>query len=179
MIFMKDIKKLIRASLLLALAIIAQALGRSFPQVSQLFVGSIVNCILIISALTCSTYLGVLVGVLTPILAWVIGQLPAPMASFVPFIAIGNGIYIILFALIYKREQSSRKYLSVVVASIFKYFFLFLSSSKLIYLFSLNIPKKVAEKLVIMMGFPQLMTALIGGALALVLYEVLIKRKAI
>lgn len=73
---MKNVKKLIRASLLLALAIVAQAIGRGFPQISQLFVGSIVNCILIIAVLTCSTYLGTLVGVLTPILAWGIGQLP-------------------------------------------------------------------------------------------------------
>ncbi|MBU5268822.1 ECF transporter S component [Clostridium cochlearium] len=175
---MKDVKKLIRASLLLALAIIAQALGRSFPQISQLFVGSIVNCILLISSLTCSTYLGVLVGALTPVLAWVIGQLPAPMGPFVPFIAIGNGIYIIFFALIYKREESFRKYLSFIVSSIFKYFFLFLSSTKLIYVLNISIPQKVANKLAIMMGFPQLITALIGGALALFLYEILIKRKA-
>lgn len=176
---MKNVKKLIRASLLLALAIVAQAIGRGFPQISQLFVGSIVNCILIIAALTCSTYLGTLVGVLTPILAWVIGQLPPPMGPFVPFIVIGNAIYIILFSLIYKKKNNLRKYLSIIIAAIFKYFFLFISSSKLIYLFNLNIPKKVANKLVIMMGFPQLITALIGGALALLLHEMLIKRKAI
>lgn len=176
---MKDVKKLVRASLLLALAIIAQAIGRSFPQISQLFVGSIVNCILLISALTCTTYLGVLVGCLTPILAWIIGQLPAPMGPFVPFIAIGNALFILLFALIYKKEQKNSKYLSVLVASICKYLFLFFSASRLIYLFNLNIPRKVANKLVIMMGIPQLVTALIGGILALFLYELLLKRKAI
>jgi TRAP-type C4-dicarboxylate transport system permease small subunit len=101
------------------------------------------------------------------------------MGPFVPFIAIGNGIYIIFFALIYKREESFRKYLSFIVSSIFKYFFLFLSSTKLIYVLNISIPQKVANKLAIMMGFPQLITALIGGALALFLYEILIKRKAI
>ena len=55
--------------------------------------------------------------------------------------------------------------------------FLSLSASKLIPLLKLNIPEKMAAMLVISMGIPQLITALIGGAFALILIEILRKRK--
>ncbi|MBU3189835.1 hypothetical protein K9O30_11415 [Clostridium bowmanii] len=44
-------------------------------------------------------------------------------------------------------------------------------------IFKLNIPAKIANNLVIAMGLPQLITALIGGAFALILISILEKRK--
>ena len=41
-------KKLIRASLLLAMGMLFQIIGRNVPEINQFFVGPIINCILIL-----------------------------------------------------------------------------------------------------------------------------------
>ncbi|KAJ52499.1 hypothetical protein BD780_001816 [Clostridium tetanomorphum] len=175
---MNSSQRLVRSSLLLAIAIIVQGIGRSFPQISQLLVGSIVNAVLIISTLTCGVLWGILVGGLTPLLAWIIGQLPAPMGPFIPFIMLGNIIFILMFSLGHKRENWI-PYIFLVIAAIFKFGFLYMSANKFINLFNLGIPPKVASKLVIMMGTPQLITALIGGFGGIILTNMLTKRKVI
>ncbi|WP_027623518.1 ECF transporter S component [Clostridium lundense] len=175
---MNNSQKLVRTALLLALAIGVQAIGRSFPQISQIFVGSVVNAALIIAAYSCGMSWGILLGALTPMLAWIIGQLPGPMAPFVPFIMIGNAIFVIFFSIM-KDKIESLKYIGVVIAAFIKYAFLSLSASKLIYIFNLGIPKKVAAKLAVMMGVPQLITALIGGFIAIILVNALVRRRVI
>lgn len=175
---MNTVQKLVRASLLLALAIAAQAVGRSFPQISQLFVGSVVNAVLLIAAISCGMQWGILVGGLTPLLAWSIGQLPAPFGPFIPFIMLGNIIFVVVFFLINKIGNKASIF-GVIISSLLKFGFLSLASSKLITIFNLGIPQKVADKLVISMGTPQLITALLGGAIALVLTNILKKRKVL
>ncbi|WP_315114777.1 ECF transporter S component [uncultured Clostridium sp.] len=175
---MKDSKKLVRTALLLAISIGVQALGRSYPQISQIFVGSIVNAALIISVFSSGIYWAVLLGALTPMLAWIIGQLPGPMGPFVPFIIIGNAIFTISFGLL-KGNKDISNYIFLLISAVLKFLFLSLSAKKLIYLFNLGLPEKVAEKLGIMMGVPQLITALIGGFLGILIVKILIKNKAI
>jgi len=171
-------KKLVRSALLLALAIVIQAIGSRIPQVSQLFVGSVVNAVLIISVMICGTVWGCMIGGLTPLLAWLIGQLPAPMGPFVPFIMLGNIILVLIFGILY-NDSKVRQIAGIILGALLKFAFLYLSASKLVALFKLSIPKPITQKLVIMMGIPQLITALIGGFIALVLFDVLNKRKAL
>lgn len=171
-----NINKLIKASLFLALAIVFQVIGKTVPQISQFFVGPAVNAILILTVAICGGIYGVLVGSLTPILAWLTGQLPSALGPFIPFIIIGNMLFVLSFAFISKRGKYG-KYIGIIIGAFIKYMFLSLSASKLIPLLKLNIPEKMAAMLVISMGIPQLITALIGGAFALILIEILRKRK--
>lgn len=170
------VKKLVRASLLLAIAIIVQILGKNIPEINQFLVGPIVNAILILTTFVCGTWWGVGVGVLTPVIAWLVGQLPGPMAPFIPFIMIGNSLFVIFFGIL-KNQQKWGKYIGLLFGSFIKFLFLSFSAAKLITIFNIGLPSKVASKLVIMMGIPQLVTALIGGVIALVLIELLTKRK--
>ncbi|OPJ59345.1 ECF transporter S component [Clostridium oryzae] len=172
-----QIKNLARTALLLALAIIIQFLGRNLPAINQFMVGPLINAILLITTFVCGTIWGISIGILTPILAWAVGQLPSPMAPFIPFIIIGNIIFVLAFGLL--KSKSYGKYLGILIGSILKFAFLSLSARKLVALFKLAIPSKVANKLIIMMGIPQLITALIGGILALVVIYILINRKVI
>lgn len=167
-----NVRKLVRASLLLAIAIIFQIIGKSNPAISQLLVGSVVNAVLLLAVFLCDTWWATAIGLLTPILAWVFGQLPGPMGPFVPFIAIGNAIYIITFGLLLNFKNGG-KYIGYVVGSLLKYGFLSISVLKLIQLLGIKLPP-VASK---MMTTPQLITALIGGAISLVLVELLSRRK--
>lgn len=170
------VNKLIKASLFLALAIVFQVIGKSAPQISQFFVGPAVNAILILTAAICGGFYGVLVGSLTPLLAWLTGQLPTAFGPFIPFIIIGNMLFVLSFVIVRKQGKYG-KYLGIIIGAFIKYMFLWVSASKLIPLFKLNIPAKMANMLVIAMGIPQFITALIGGAFALILIEILRKRK--
>ena len=115
---------------------------------------------------------------LTPLLALVTGQLASALGPFIPFIIVGNILFVLSFVILNKRGKYG-KYLGIIIGAFIKYIFLSISASKLIPLFKLNMPAKIANKLVIAMGIPQLITALIGGAFALILIEILRKERSI
>jgi riboflavin transporter len=171
----KRLQNLVRSSLLLAIVIVIQVIGKNIPAISQSFVGPAINAILIIAAVLCGTWWGAAVGSLTPILALLIGQLAAPMGPFVPFIMIGNIIYVVSYGIMKKYPKGN--YAGIAIGSFLKYGFLSISASKLAALFKLGIPDKVVSKLIVAMGLPQLITALIGGFIALVFIEILKRRK--
>ncbi|QAA35140.1 ECF transporter S component [Clostridium manihotivorum] len=166
-----------KSALLLAIAIAFQLIGRTIPEINQFLVGPIINAVLLLSVYICGVKWGVLTAALTPILAWVVGQLAAPMAPFIPFIIIGNIIYVILFGSV--REKIYGIYIGIILGSFVKFLFLSLSASHLVKLLKLGIPTKVLDKLVLSMGVPQLITALAGGIIAMVLIQILSKRKVI
>ena len=171
-----NVNKLVKASLFLALAIVFQVIGKTVPQISQFFVGPAVNAILILTATICGGVYGLLIGSLTPMLAWLTGQLAGALGPFIPFIIIGNMLFVLSFVFL-NNQGKYGKYFGIIIGAFIKYIFLSVSALKLIPLFKLNIPAKIADKLVIAMGIPQLITALIGGAFALILIEILRKRK--
>ena len=171
-----NVNKLIKSGLFLALAIVFQVIGKSAPQVSQIFVGPAVNALLILTAIICGGTYGVLVGSLTPLLAYLTGQLASALGPFIPFIIIGNILFVLSYVILSNRGKYG-KYLGITIGAFIKYAFLSISASKLIPLFNLSIPSKIVNKLIITMGIPQLLTALIGGFFALMLIKILRKRK--
>ncbi|MBU3158210.1 ECF transporter S component [Clostridium frigoris] len=174
----RTVNDLIKSSLFLALAIVFQVVGKSFPGISQLFVGPAVNAILILTAVICGGTYGLLIGFLTPLLAFLTGQLASALGPFIPFIIAGNILFVLSFIILSKRGKYG-KYLGIIIGAFIKYIFLSISASKLIPLFELNIPTKIINKLAITMGIPQLITALIGGFFALIIISLLKKRKVL
>jgi hypothetical protein len=168
----KSIKSLVRSGLLLAIAIVFQAIGKNFPGINQFLVGPVINAILLIGTFMCGIWWGTAIGILTPLTAWMLGQLTSPLGPFVPFIMAGNAIFVICFGLLKNKGQWG-KYAGILSGAFIKYLFLYFSATKLIHLFKLKLPAKIA----VVMGIPQLITALIGGAIAIVLIEMLLKRK--
>jgi len=141
--------------ILLAVALVVQMGG--FPQP---ITGPLVNAVLYLSALLVGSWSGVIIGIFTPLIAFMRGILPAPLAPMIPFIAIGNGVLVLVFFILMEKN----KIIGIVVASVVKYLIL---STAVRYVVS--VPGKVAQ----MMGLPQLYTALIGGGIALLAYQTL------
>lgn len=168
-------KSIVTAAMLLAIAIVMQIIGRNIPQINQFLVGPVVNAILLLTTIYCGTKWGTITGILTPIMAYLVGQLLPSMAPFIPFIIIGNIIYVVIFGLLRKRKNG--EYIGIFLGALTKYLFLFLSATKLIHWINLGIPPKVAGKLAIMMGVPQFITGIVGGAIALAIYVMLSKRR--
>jgi hypothetical protein len=163
-----ETKYLVRRGLFLAIVISLQFIGKAIPQISQYFVGSAVNAVLIMAAFTCGTWWGVAIGVMTPVTAWLTGQLAQPLAPFIPFIMVGNAIIVIFFGML-KSHGKWGMYSGWIAGAFFKYLFLYFSATKLIHVFSVNLPEKVVKVLAVAMGFTQFVTAIIGGIIALII----------
>lgn len=174
----KNVFNLVFTSILLAVIIVVQILARNFNVVIPVLAGPFVNAVLIVAAYLCGGFYGSILAVLSPIFAAVTGQLAAPMVPFVPFIIVGNLLYVIPFALL-KNKGKLGIYGGFILGSLLKFIFLTVASKKLIYVVGLNIPKKVALKLASAMSLPQLITAIIGGILAYLLIKLLKARKIV
>jgi len=147
-----------RTAILMALTLAIQMMG-----MPQYVTGPLVNTMLYVAAVFVGIWGGVAIGLITPVIAFWRGILPPPLGPMIPFIALGNVILVIVYGLLEKRN----KYVAVVAASIIKYLVL-AGAVRLI----VAVPPKIAQ----MMQVPQLITALAGGAIAILLSEILIRR---
>lgn len=138
----------------LAIAIVAPLLNQ------QIVSGSIVNATLFISAVTLGTPAAIMIGMVPSIYALSGGLLPMVLAPMIPFIIVGNTLLILIFSWLYKKNNI----LAMVSAGTIKFTFLFATSTVVI---NLLLEKAVASQVALMMSWPQLLTALIGGVIAL------------
>ncbi len=146
-----NIRWVSRTAILLAIALVFQMGG--FP---QFITGPLVNTVLYLAAMVVGWQGGILIGILTPVIASMRGILPPPLTPLIPFIALGNAILVILFFWL----QFKNKIAGIIVASVVK-FLLLVSAVKLL----VQVPPAIAK----MMSIPQLITALAGGVIALML----------
>ena len=145
-------------ALLIAFQFATKALG-------QLVTGSCVNLILAVCALTCGIGSAAIVAVISPFFAFLLGIGPA-MIQLVPAIAAGNAVYVLLIGLLSKAFKfKAGDITAVVISAVVKFAVLFLLVTKLI-LPLLGIPEAKAAVLSASFSWPQLVTALIGGILA-------------
>lgn len=86
-----NVKFLTRTAILLAITLIFQ-----FLKMPQLITGSIVNAMLLIAAGTVGMWSGIIIGLLTPVIAFLVGIMGFPLM--IPFIMVGNGLYVMLFS---------------------------------------------------------------------------------
>lgn len=170
----QETRNMIFSALFLTLAVLIQILGKNIPEINQFFVGPMVNAILLLTVYFAGLKWAILIGALTPVLAFFAGVLATPMAPFIPFIAIGNLLYSLIFALL--KDVKFGEASGVLLASFVKFLFLFVSATKLINIIALGIPEPVKAKLAVAMGVPQLITALAGGFIAIALYKMLKSR---
>ncbi len=134
----------------------------------QIVTGSIVNATLFISVATLGVSATMMVGMLPSVIALSTGLLPPVLAPMVPFIIIGNTLLVLIFGRLYKKNDL----LAVISAAVIKFVFLFATSSVVI---NLLLKKTVASQVSLMMSWPQLLTAIIGGGIAIVFLHLVYK----
>lgn len=154
-----------RTAVLLALALVFQI---GFRGAGQYIVGPLVNFVLIMSVYLVGSLAGVIVGCLTPLIAFFLGI--TPLFPIVPFIMVGNALYVIFFDFFKERIMKGGEYFSLVISSLIKYAFLTLTVRYVVTLFV-----DVKPPLVAAFSLPQLYTALIGGIIAIIVSKLLPK----
>lgn len=125
----------------------------------QMVAGPIINATLFISVMLLGIEKTILVGLIPSLIALSVGLLPPMLAPMIPFIMAGNTLLIMVFG--YLKEKNY--WLGIISASILKFIFLASTSEIVI---NLLLKKEIASKVALMMSWPQLLTALIGGLLA-------------
>lgn len=159
----------------IALVVAAQYAGSLFPAgavivgpfaVKQLITGSLVNCILFVFTACVGVGSAVTVGIISAVLASVIGVGPQVLPV-VPLIACGNALLALVYHLV-TIKGGLHGAAGVAAAAALKCAFLWLSVPAALRLFA-AVPDKQAAALSVMFSWPQGLTALIGGVLALLI----------
>ena len=125
----------------------------------QWVTGPIVNAMFIIAVVLLGTQNAILLCLLPSTIALSVGLLPAPLAPVIPFIIISNVILVLGF----DKLRGQNYWLGIGVGSVLKFAFLWATSSVVV---NLLLKKEIAGKVVAMMSWPQLATALLGGVIA-------------
>lgn len=170
-----------RTAVLLALLITLQAVTKPL---GQLVTGSCVNAVLAVAALLSGMSSGLTVALLSPIFAYLFGI--APQLVTVPAIMAGNTMFVVVLRLVADTTGRSvwRQCVAWISAAAAKFAVLYvlvvlvvcgLASNYLLEKGMLKAP--MLQNLPGVFTWPQLFTALIGGAVALLITPVL--RRAI
>lgn len=119
-----------------ALVVVAQLLGKVIPagaaiagpfSVTQLVTGSLVNCVLFVFTATTGIWSGVAIGILSSVLATLVGIGPA-VPAVTPVIACGNAVLALFFGLLHGKDwQFGRWAFAAVIAAAVKCAFLWIA----------------------------------------------------
>ena len=177
----KKIRWITETAVMLALLVSLQALTKPM---GQLVTGSCVNAILAVTVLVAGLSSGITVALISPVLAFLLGI--APQVLTVPAIMAGNTVYVVLLHVIAGGRDSwvVRSILAWLVAAAAKFAALYavvvwlicgVFSEVLLAAGVLKAP--MLQALPATFSWPQLITALIGGAVAMLIVPLL--RKAL
>lgn len=174
----KKIHWITQTAILLALLVTLQSITKPM---GQLVTGSCVNAILAISAMFGGLGSGLTVALISPVLAFLLGI--APQIITVPAIMAGNAIYVVLlYGISGKSSNLLRQTAGLVLAAAAKFAVLYLIVVKLMcgilsesLLSSGTMKAPMLKALPVTFSWPQLFTALLGGAIALAIIPVLKK----
>jgi hypothetical protein len=157
----QKIKFMTRTALMLALVIAIQMTGRLLPN-SNLIVGPLVNACLLISTALAGVWSGVVIAIASPFTSLINNHAPvaAALLPFAPFVAAGNAIFVLSFYLLRKKSAV----IGIGLGAVLKFGFLYAAINIFLQLFSFP---KFAKVLLVLFGPTQLITALVGGVIAL------------
>lgn len=177
----KKIRWVTETAIMLALLVTLQALTKGF---GQFVTGSCVNAVLAVAVLVGGLGCGLTVALISPVLAFLLGI--APQILTVPAIMAGNAVFVVLlhFVADCSGKNMARQIIAWLAAAVSKFAVLYAIVVWLIcgvlaesLLASGMLKKPMLSALPATFSWPQLVTALIGGAVALVIVPVL--RKAL
>ncbi len=167
----KKLRWITETAILLALLVTLQALTKGF---GQLVTGSCVNAVLAVAVLVGGYGCGITVALISPVLAYLLGI--APQILTVPAIMVGNTVFVVLLRLIAgpKSQPVWKQAVAWFAAAAAKFAALYLIVVQIIcgllsesLLAAGTLKPPMLQALPATFSWPQLITALIGGGIAL------------
>ena len=165
----KRILWITETAVMLALLIVLQWATKPL---GQIVTGSCVNAVLAVSVLLGGLWCGLTVALVSPFCAFLLGIGPQ-LIAIIPAIALGNAVLVLVLHFVYGKHIW-RRVLAWLAAALGKFGVLYLVVVQLICRV-LPLKQPQIDTFTAMFSAPQLMTALIGGGLALLIVPVLKK----
>ena len=139
----------------------------------QYVTGSCVNAVLAVSVLAVGLWSGVTVALLSPFFAFLLGIGPQ-LFPITPSIAVGNLVFVLLLFLLAGGKDLPlwRKGVAWIVAAVAKFAVLYALVVKILCVV-LTLKEAQIATFTVMFSYPQLVTALVGGGIALLLTPLL------
>lgn len=160
------LRTLARGSVLLTMAIVAQEI-RLFlplpPLLSIIVIGTMLNAIMVIAVRYASLTSAIIISAILPLFAFMQGHVIIPLM--IPVIFLGN------FVLVLVCDKFWGKGI-IIIAPVLKTVTLYMLSRVLLSM--LGLQNKVVDAILLGMGWPQLITAILGIILAMQLEKRLI-----
>lgn len=185
----KKLQFITETAVMLALLICLQWVGSFVPDqmTKQLITGTLVNCVLAVTVLLAGMASGITVAVISPVCAFLFGI--APNFITVAPIMVGNVCYVVLLRLILgpTGKPTWKQPVGLAAAAVAKFGVLYLLVVKVICGVASGslLGKKLGDVVLLappmlkmlptMFAWPQLVTAITGGTLALLILPVLKK----
>lgn len=177
----KKILWITETAVMIAVLVALQAVTKPM---GQFVTGSCVNMVLAVSALVGGLWCGVTVALISPVMAFVLGI--APQILTVPAIMVGNTVFVVMLYLLAKDGEGkpALKIAAWLLAAVAKFATLYILVSEVICgllatsLMDAGMLKApMLNALPATFSWPQLVTALIGGGIALTIVPLI--RKAV
>ena len=178
----KKVRWITETAVMLALLVSLQALTKGLN--NQFITGSCVNTVLAVTVLVAGLSSGITVALISPVLAFLLGI--APQILTVPAIMVGNTVFVVLLHFLADRtgKNIGKQIAAWLIAAVAKFAALYIIVVKVIcgvmsesLLAAGTLKEPMLKALPATFSWPQLVTALIGGAIALAIVPVL--RKAL
>jgi len=136
----------------------------------QWITGPIINAILILILFIVGIRSALLICLVPSIMALAGGLLPMPLAPIVPFIMIGNVIFILSIDYFYRlaQKQFNGYWMGVIVGGALKYLFIWFTANLML---GLILKNNLAVAVARIVSWPQFATALAGGVIAWVILK--------
>ena len=149
------------------------ALQAATAPAGQYVTGSCVNAVLAVTTLVVGVWSGVVVALLSPFFAFLLGIGPQ-LPQIVPAIAVGNLVFVVLLWALTRRRGAppERQIAAWLVSAAGKFAALYLIVVQILCRV-LPLKQPQIDTFSAMFSWPQLVTALIGGAIALLLAPLL------
>ena len=163
-----------QTGIFLALLIVAQLVTRPFG--NSILTGSLNNMLFILTVMICGISSALILSAISPVIAFLMGM--APFWPFIPVIIIGNMALVALWYFIALKEADSgklRQIIALVFAALVKFCILFFGIVHIVVPLILGLEGPQAAAVSAAFSYPQIITAAIGGVLALLLLPVLKK----
>ena len=174
-------KNISRLIFLIALTLTFEMLGLPQP-----ITGPIVNMMLLLATLIISPLAGCILGLITPLVAGLRGQLPPLLLPMIPFIISANVALVLVFfgtrRFLAQWLAEKNVLLSIpawsalVLAALIKFVILYHAAR---FILPMYLGKELPEAIVAAMSLPQFLTAILGGALAFLIFRMLQSRSLV
>ena len=168
-----------QTGIFLAILIVAQIVTKSIPippPFHTVIPGTVNNMLFILAVMLCGISSAAVLAVVSPCLATLLGI--GPIWPFVPVIVAGNIVLVVLWYLIALRHEQPGKLrmgIALVSSAAVKFLVLFIGIINLLAPLILGISVAQAKIAFIAFFWPQLITAAVGGIIAILIYPQLKK----